>query len=137
MSPGREQADRGDESTQRRCVERQSIQVVVRLRAATKHGDASGADQLQDSVVVRIRSMNASILLSRPEISIIICSSPTSTIRPRKMSTSSRISVRLPPGGWLNLQQHQVAFDVAVRADVVTLTTVTILPSWRRTCSST
>ncbi len=62
--------------------------------------------------------MNASILFSRPEISIISSSAPTSTILPRKISTNSRISLRWPPGGALHFEQHQVAFDVVPRADV-------------------
>ena len=69
----------------------------------------------------RIRSMNASILLSWPEISIITSSAPTSTIRPRKISTSSRISRPLAARRRCDLDQHQVALDVVLRADVVDL----------------
>ena len=66
----------------------------------------------------RIISMKASIFRSWPEISIIIISGATSTIRPRKISASSRISLRRP-GGAVDLDQHQVALDVILRADVV------------------
>ena len=47
-------------------------------------------------------SMNASIFLSWPEISIISCSGLTSTIRPRKICTSAWISA-LGRGGRLSL----------------------------------
>ena len=62
--------------------------------------------------------MKASIFRSWPEISIITMSGATSTIRPRKMSVSSRISLRVAVGG-RNLDQHQVPLDVVLRADVV------------------
>ena len=66
----------------------------------------------------RIRSMNDSILCSWPLISTITSSVATSTIRPRKISASSRISLRRPPSGALDLDQHQIALDEILRADV-------------------
>ena len=66
----------------------------------------------------RIISMKASTLPSWPAISMIIVSGATSTIRPRKISVSWEISARRP-GGRRDLDQHQVAFDVVLRADVV------------------
>ena len=67
----------------------------------------------------RIRSMKASIFFSWPAISTITSSGATSTMRPRK------IVARLANLGCagrrlhLDLDQHQVAFDVVARADVV------------------
>ena len=61
--------------------------------------------------------MNASIFRSWPEISIIICSGLTSTIRPRKISTSPWISAR-QLGRRIDLDEHQVTLDEVLARDV-------------------
>ena len=66
----------------------------------------------------RISSMNASILPSWPEISMITISGATSTIRPRKMSVSCEFS-RAAAGRGGHLDQHQVPLHVILGADVV------------------
>ena len=62
-------------------------------------------------------SMNASIFFSWPEISIMICSGPTSTIRPGRSATRPWISARRVGGG-VDLDQHQVALDEVLAGDV-------------------
>ena len=61
--------------------------------------------------------MNASIFFSWPEISIIICSGLTSTIRPRKISTSA-LDLGPALGRGVDLDQHQVALDEVLARDV-------------------
>ena len=87
----------------------------------------------------RISSMKDSIFRSWPEISIIIISGATSTIRPRKMSTSSRISLRWAGGAltFINIRSRSTKSCELMSS---TRTTVTIFSSclrtWSRTLSS-
>ena len=81
--------------------------------------------------------MKASIFRSWPEISIITCSGPTSTIRPRKISVSSLTSLRRPPGGAVTLISIRSRSTKSWLEMSTTWTTVTIFSSCLRTCSST
>ena len=84
----------------------------------------------------RIISMKASIFPSWPEISMMITSGPTLTIRPRKMSASWEISVRRPAGAdtLISIRSRSTC---SCELMLSTRTTVTIFSNCLRTWSKT